>query len=301
MHGSVGEVRAVSAGAARAVLVTGASSGIGRSITERLARDGHFVYAGARKSADLHSLGLIANVQPLRLDVTDPGDITAAVKTIVCGGRGLYGLVNNAGVATLGGVLDGDESEFDLVMKVNAYGPYRISRAVARLIIAARGRIVSIGSISGILAGASVCAYSMSKHALEALTDALAEEMTPFGVHVSVIEPGKVATDLVRNATTRMGHGRELPDLSCTGAPEAVAAVAALALFEPVPKRRYLLAASDEVEATIRKQIEQLVQLNEEHPGTYDRAALVSVLDRELAHAQRRRTAAIPNPMLARA
>jgi len=106
--------------ASKAVLVTGASSGIGRKITERLAADGYFVYATARKDADLKALGLIKNVQPLRLDVTQPGDIAAAVEAVTKGGRGLYGLVNNAGVATWGTIADMTLEEFDLTMNVNA-------------------------------------------------------------------------------------------------------------------------------------------------------------------------------------
>src|SRR5688572_25313157 len=88
----------------KAVLVTGASSGIGRKITERLAADGYFVYATARKEEDLKSLAAIKNVQPVRLDVTVPADIAAAVELISKAGRGLYGLVNNAGIGTIGTV-----------------------------------------------------------------------------------------------------------------------------------------------------------------------------------------------------
>src|SRR5215472_14805457 len=90
----------------KAVLVTGASSGIGRKIAERLAADGYFVYATARKEEDLKALGAIKNVQPLHLDVTQPADIAAAVKAVTQAGRGLYGLVNNAGVATFGTIAD---------------------------------------------------------------------------------------------------------------------------------------------------------------------------------------------------
>ena len=90
----------------KAVLVTGASTGIGRKITERLAAEGYFVYAGARKDADLAELDLIENVDAVRLDVTKPEEITAAVEIIAKGGRGLYGLVNNAGVAILGPLVE---------------------------------------------------------------------------------------------------------------------------------------------------------------------------------------------------
>ena len=86
----------------RAVLVTGASSGIGRKITERLADAGYFVYATARKDADIEALGHIKNVQPLRLDVTSPQDVAAAVDVVTKAGRGLHGLVNNAGIGTGG-------------------------------------------------------------------------------------------------------------------------------------------------------------------------------------------------------
>ncbi|HVN46279.1 MAG TPA: SDR family NAD(P)-dependent oxidoreductase, partial [Steroidobacteraceae bacterium] len=110
---------------AKAVLVTGASSGIGRKITERLAADGYFVYATARKPDDLKALGAMKNVQAVPLDVTHPEDITAAYETISKAGRGLYGLVNNAGIATAGTIADMKLEEYQLVMDVNAAGPVR--------------------------------------------------------------------------------------------------------------------------------------------------------------------------------
>jgi NAD(P)-dependent dehydrogenase (short-subunit alcohol dehydrogenase family) len=122
--------------ASKAVLVTGASSGIGRKIAERLAADGYFVYATARKEADLKALGAIKNVQPLRLDVTQPAEIAAAVEAVTKGGRGLYGLVNNAGVATFGTIDKMRMEEFDLSMKVNVYGPVMMIKAFTPLLIA---------------------------------------------------------------------------------------------------------------------------------------------------------------------
>ena len=137
----------------KAVLVTGASTGIGRKITERLAAAGYFVYATARKDADLEALGKIQNVQAVRLDVTSAEDIAAAVDVVTKAGRGLHGLVNNAGIGTGGPVIDSKQEEFELAMNVNALGPVRMTRAFAPLIIAAKGRIVNISSVSGILAG----------------------------------------------------------------------------------------------------------------------------------------------------
>src|SRR6185503_12443214 len=153
----------------KAVLVTGASSGIGRKITERLAAQGYFVYATARKDEDLKALGAIRNVQALRLDVTQPADIAAAVETISKAGRGLHGLVNNAGVGTLGAIADMSLEEFDVCMKVNVYGPVMMIKAFQPLVIAGQGRIVNISSISGVLASPRIPAYVLSKHAIEGL------------------------------------------------------------------------------------------------------------------------------------
>lgn len=281
---------AVKRGADRAVLVTGASSGIGREIARRLAADGSFVYATARKQEDLKALGALNNVQPLPLDVTRSADISAAVETITRAGRGLYGLVNNAGVATIGSIAAMDLDEFDLVMKVNAYGPVRMIKAFAPLVIAERGRIVNISSISGILAGEGLVAYSMSKHAVEALTDSLAQQLAPFGVQVSAVEPGNFNSNLVKNALARNRIDPETTEYqrshpqSIYAEPTEVAAAVERALFEPAPKRRYLVVANeDQAGRTIRKQIQQLVQLNEGQPYTYDRAALVKMLDDALA------------------
>ena len=273
----------------RAVLVTGASTGIGRKITERLAADGHFVYAGARKDSHLCSLGAMRNVQPLRLDVTNLQDIASAAATVLKAGRGLYGLVNNAGVGTLGPIINGSDEEFDLVMAVNVYGPYRITKAFSRMIVAERGRIVTIGSISGVLAGANAGAYSMSKHAIEAFTDSLAEELEALGVHVSIVEPGRFNTGIVNAAVERTGADPGVLDLSSCRQPNEVADAVADALFETKPRRRYLVV-SDEGEArkTIKKQISRLVQLNEGHSSTYDRDALIEMLDEEFVKSRPR-------------
>lgn len=267
-----------------AVLVTGASTGIGRRVTELLAGAGRFVYAGARKESDLQALNAIKNVHAMRLDVTSAKDIAAAVDAIRMRGHGLYGLVNNAGIVTLGSVVDGSDEEFDLVMAVNVRAVYCVTKAFAPLIIAAKGRIVTVGALQGILADRNVSAYSMSKHAVEAFTDSLAAEMQPLGVDVSVVEPGAFHSEIGRNAITRTGANPQLPDFSQYKDPEDVAVAIALALFERRPKRRYLVVPNEgAAQRTIRKQIEQLVQLNEGHPYTLDRNALIEMLDKALA------------------
>lgn len=270
--------------AQKAVLVTGASTGIGRNITERLAADGYFVYAGARKDKDLEALGKIRNVQAVRLDVTSAADIAAAVETVTKGGRGLYGLVNNAGIATTGPFADTSEEDFNLVMAVNVYGPWRVTKAFTPLIVADKGRITTIGSISGILSHKDLGVYSMSKHAIEAFADSLAAQMAPLGVRVSVIEPGNYNSEIGASAAKRLGVESRLSDRSQYKEPDEVSAAVVHALFAPDPKHRYMVVPSPrEAEITIRKAMEELVQLNAGQPYSYDREALIKLLDEALA------------------
>lgn len=276
--------QAAPAGAQKAILVTGASTGIGRKLTERLAAQGYFVYATARKDADLQALGTIENVQAIRLDVTRPEDITAAVQTVTKGGRGLYALVNNAGIASSSPLLSTPEEEFATTMAVNVTGPWLMTKAFAPLIVAAKGRIVTIGSISGFLSSPGVGPYQMSKAAVETFTDTLAKEMAPTGVQVSIVEPGSYNSDIMKNAYKRTGMNADIADRSKFKEPDEVIAATEAALFEPRAKRRYMVAPTPEsADRAIKAQLEKLVQTNEGQPYTYDRVALSKLLDEALA------------------
>lgn len=289
----------------KAVLVTGATSGIGLKITEHLADQGVFVYAGARKDADMERLNALENVQAVRLDVNKPADIAAAVTTISEAGRGLHGLVNNAGVAVVWPLIEIPESEFDFQMQVNLYGPYRITRAFAPLIIESKGRITTIGSISGILSGRLFGPYSMSKHAMEAFSDSLAVEMEKFGVAVSVVEPGNFQSKIGENLFKRlekvdmnmddsrfgdemtqfMDYWRNPENTNERADPQPVAAAVEHALFSDNPKARYMVVpVQREAEITVRKAIQEAVQLNHGHEFSFDREQLIKILDEELAN-----------------
>ena len=275
--------QAIAAEPTKAVLVTGASTGIGRNVTEKLAAAGYFVYAGARKDADLAALNAIKNVQAIRLDVTKQEDIDAAVSTINKAGRGLYGLVNNAGVASPGLMADASMQEIDLQIQVNLYGPVRMVKAFLPLLLESKGRVTNIGSISGVLASKDLNTYAMTKHAMEAFTDSLATELAPQGVIVNIVEPGNFNSEIGASATKRTGKETRFTDRKKYKQPDEVSAAIELALFEATPKRRYMVTPDQrEAEITIRKQIEQLVQLNERQPYTYDRDALVKMLDEAL-------------------
>ena len=287
--------------AVRAILVTGASSGIGLRMTEVLAANGFFVYAGARSAEDLQRLDAMENVKSIRLDVTVQSEIDAAVEQIESEGRGLYGLVNNAGVVVAGPLIELPEEDMRLQLDVNLLGPYRVTRAFAPLLIESRGRVLNTSSLSGIVSGAFLGAYSMSKHGVEAFTDALAAEMSVFGVAVAAVEPGNYRSGIVASMRERMAaagytaensrYGRSMYDLfggpadrSNLPEPDDVAMAALDFMNSGAPKRRYLVVPNQrEAEVTIRKVIEELVQLNQDHPFSYDRAALVRLLDEALA------------------
>ncbi len=288
----------------KAILVTGASTGIGRHIAETLATEGYFVYAGARKQKDLDALSAIENIQGIKLDVTFQEEIDAAVETITNAGRGLYGLINNAGVAVIAPLIEIDEEDMQFQMDVNLFGPYRVTKAFAPLIIASKGRITTTGSISGILSGFFFGPYSMSKHAMEAYTDSLAREMEKFGVQVSVVEPGNYNSAIIDTLLKRMERRGQTPDGSLyqqemenilgrvSGGPkdkepDEVSAAFMHALFDPNPKRRYMVVPNeDQAEITIKKAIEEMVQLNEKQLYSYDREALIAMLDDALAKSQ---------------
>ena len=286
----------------KAVLITGASSGLGRVMAEKIAAAGYFVYAGARKNKDLEQLTAIENIQGVKLDVNKQDQIDAAVKTISEAGRGLYGLVNNAGVAVVQPLIEIEEEDFDFQMNVNVYGPYRVTRAFAPLIIESKGRISIIGSISGTLSSATWGPYSMTKFAMEAYADALADEMRSFGVEVSLIEPGAYRSNIGKSALERMAERNQAADDSQFkeamddsvnwlslfendhGDPTEVAAAVMKALFDDDPKPRYLVVPTqDQAYWTINRAIERMVEQNHDHKFSYDREALIEMLDAALA------------------
>ncbi len=282
--------------AQKAILVTGASSGIGRNLAETLAASGYFVYAGARKQADLDALNEIPNIQAIRLDVTKQDEIDAAVETVRAGGKGLYGLVNNAGIVTLGPMVEIEEDELTWILDVNVVGVYRVTKAFAPLIIESKGRISNISSISGILSGMFWAPYSMSKHAIEAYTDSLAREMALFDVHVSAINPGnyrskigiKEAVVLAKQpyaqpgspyAEEIAGHIEYLSDRSMYKEPDEVSAAVMRALFDESPKPNYLVVPNEEeADWTIRKIIEEMAELNADHEYSFSDEELIQML-----------------------
>lgn len=288
------------AGEQKAVLITGASTGIGRNMAERLAEEGHFVYAGARKDKDLAELDAIENIKAVRLDVTKQDDVDAVVVLITEEGRGLWGLVNNAGVATSGPIAMMEDGDLDFVLDVNVNGVVRVTRAFIPLIVESKGRITTTGSISGILSSANGSAYSMSKHAMEAMVDSLARELADTGVQVSIIEPGSYKSMIRRTTVARIKKGIEAAGGTVTddikeqmqkqvdreptlAEPDAVSDAAMHALFSDEPRRRYMVVPDQfEAEITIRKIISEMVQLNEGHEFSYDRDQLVDMLDQAL-------------------
>lgn len=287
----------------QSVLVTGASTGIGRNLAETLAREGHHVYAGARKDEDLAALNAIENITAVRLDVTKQEEVDAVLALIKEKGTGLYALVNNAGIGDGGAVIDTPLEYQTLVYQVNVEGVYRVTKAFAPLVMESKGRIATTGSIAGTLSWSGGSAYSGSKHWIEAFTDALAAEMEPHGVSVSVIQPGNFQSRIRRSAVLR-NHARveaaggeiseemqqqfkdtEARELSYE-LPDAVSEAYLHALFDEQPLRRYMVVPNAEEQGwTINAKIEQLLQLNQWGPHRYSNAELQEMLKQAIEQA----------------
>jgi NAD(P)-dependent dehydrogenase (short-subunit alcohol dehydrogenase family) len=286
----------------KAILVTGASSGLGRSIAETLAAKGYVVYAGARKDKDLEALDAIDNIRAVRLDVTVQADIDAAVKMVTDANRGLYAIVNNAGVGLMAPLIELDEDDLDFIFDVNVYGPVRVTRAFAPLLIKSKGRVVNIGSIAGVQTRTFYGPYSMTKHAMEAFTDTLAIELARFDIKVSIVDPGGFNSRIGQNIFKRLQEkGLDIEgslykddwqnnwvlsggDLSAMPGPEFIVARVENALFDADPQARYMVVGDPQrAENTMRAVLRRMLELNENQPFSYDRDGLIKLLDEELA------------------
>ncbi len=256
-----------------AVLITGSSTGIGRACALGLDRAGFDVFAGVRKPQDGEALRADSSqrLEPLIVDVTDADSIARAADRIhdATGGH-LAGLVNNAGVAVGGPIEALALDDLRRQLEINLVGQVAITQAVLEMIRAARGRIVFMSSVGGRVALPFISPYNASKHALEAIGDALRMEMAPFGVAVSLIEPGAIATPIWDKANAEVPHaraamtpamselyGERLDQLAAVAAknaaagipPERVAEAVEHALTSERPKTRYLVGRDAKIQA----------------------------------------------------
>jgi NAD(P)-dependent dehydrogenase (short-subunit alcohol dehydrogenase family) len=247
--------------------VTGASTGIGRASALRLAGHGHRVFAGVRKESDGVDLveAAAGQLEPVILDVTDEGSIEAAAKIVgeSLGDAGLSGLVNNAGIAVSGPLEYLPIAELRKQLEVNVVGQIAVTQAFLPLIRRGGGRIVNIGSVAGRAPSAPLLGpYAASKMAMEALTDSLRTELMRWDIHVSIIEPGAIATPIwdksggdfdsltsgmSEEAIERYGRliesGRRIAAAQGRkgSPPDKVAAAVEHALTSKRPKARYLI------------------------------------------------------------
>jgi NAD(P)-dependent dehydrogenase (short-subunit alcohol dehydrogenase family) len=250
----------------RAALVTGASSGIGAACSVRLARAGWRVFAGVRRAGDAPTA-----TEEILLDVTDEDQVRAAAEHV---GQ-LDGLVNNAGIALAIPLEFIPLDELRRQFEVNVFGQVAVTQAFLPHLRRSRGRIVFIGSIAGQSALPFLGPYAASKHALEAITDTLRLELRPFGIAVSLVQPGTIQTPIWTKSADvaddlANGAGVELTDLygeriaafrrvalrrGAKGAsPEEVARVVEQALTMERPRTRKLVG----LDAKLRSGVERL-------------------------------------------
>jgi NAD(P)-dependent dehydrogenase (short-subunit alcohol dehydrogenase family) len=256
-----------------AVIVTGASTGIGHATALLLAREGYAVYAGVRKEADRERLEAEHDrIRPVILDVTVPADITRALQTVRENGDALTGLVNNAGVAVAGPLeylpLEALRQQFE----VNTIAPIAMTQAALPLLRASNGRIVIVGSIAGRISAPFVGPYSASKAAIAALADALRQELAPSGIAVSLLEFASVKTPIWEKGrqgkdalvaampSQAMAQYGKLVDAIVVQTrreeregmdPQTIAATILAALRAPKPRERYIIGRKARLQAVV--------------------------------------------------
>ena len=182
----------------RTVLITGASSGFGKAIAEALAARGDRVYGTTRQTVPLATAS--AQVRMLTMDVGDPATVDAAVARMITETGRIDALINNAGFGIAGAIEDTSDAEAHAQLETNVFGLHRVCRAVLpQMRRQNSGRVINLSSLAGLVAVPYQAFYCASKHAIEAYTEALRMEMKPFGIHVSMIEPGDFATSFTDN------------------------------------------------------------------------------------------------------
>ncbi len=264
--------------ASGSVLVTGASTGIGRACALHVDGLGYRVFAGVRTESAAESLRRAASnrLVPVLLDVTDTAAIDAAVGSIdsTLDERGLVGVVNNAGVAHGGPIEYLPMEEWRTQLEVNVIGQVAVTKAMMPLVRRGRGRIVFIGSIGGRVGTPLLSPYAASKFAIEGIAESLRHELRPFGVRVVVVDPGAVKTDiwdkgrryaddmeqrLPGEATVLYGDAiaglrRSIDQQDRAGIPpEQVARVVGRALFSDRPRARYLVGRDAQVAGLVAR------------------------------------------------
>jgi NAD(P)-dependent dehydrogenase (short-subunit alcohol dehydrogenase family) len=258
----------------KTVLISGASTGIGRASALHLDRLGWRVFAGVRREVDAVSLRGAGSprLTPVLLDVSQASSISAAVRTVgeVVGEKGLSGLVNNAGVPMGGPVEILDLEQVRKGFEVNVFGALALTQVCLPLLRAVRGRIVNISSISGMIAMPFMGPYAASKSALEAFSDSLRVELRPWEIMVSIIELGAIDTPIwdkggsllqafiEHSAEESLSRYRPLvkvfsEQMNPHGkSPESIAAVVAQALTAARPRTRYRVGVEARAVALIR-------------------------------------------------
>jgi NAD(P)-dependent dehydrogenase (short-subunit alcohol dehydrogenase family) len=260
----------------RSVLITGASTGIGRASALRLDAAGWRVFAGVRKEEDAASLREAGSerLEPLMLDVTDMDQITAAAARIgdEIGEAGLDGLVNNAGVAMPSPLETLPIDDFKRQIDINLTGQVAVTQALLPHIRMAHGRIVFISSIGGRIAFPLTGAYHAAKFGIEAVGDVFRRELHRWGISVSIVEPGSIATPIwergekvadeigARSPAREELYGKTIAryrklirGTAERGIPaEKVAAVIEHALTASRPRTRYLVGRDAKVQARLK-------------------------------------------------
>jgi len=182
----------------QAVFITGGAGGLGGATAKYLGEQGWRVFAADCVAEALERIGKERNVTPIHVDVTDAASVQAAARSVARRVDGLDGVVNFAGILTVGSLIEISEEALRRVLDVNVMGTFRVNRTLFPLVLARKGRIVNVSSETGWQSGMPFNGpYGISKHAIEAYSDSLRRELMFLGVPVIKIQPGPFKTEMV--------------------------------------------------------------------------------------------------------
>ena len=260
------------------------------------------MYATVRRQKDSASLRKLPNVHPIIMDVTKPEQVKRGMDEIRRSGNALYGLVNNAAIIDFWPLVELEDEELKLSFEVNLFGVQRVVRGAIPFLVESHGRIVNISSLEGFVSTKFAGPYEMTKFALEAYSDNLAEELRDYGVTVIIVEPGGFRSNYAKTTAkllARRARSRspilmkkeveeiakiwrdEVADVERRASPSMVAATVREALLSEKPKHRYLVTAeSKEFRWALGVLMSRLIEIDRGSDFGLSRKDLHAILDR---------------------
>jgi len=283
----------------KTILITGSSSGIGRACALQLAEQGHQVVATARKTRDLQELETHDNIIAIFLDLEEQESFVALLQEIERRELEIDVLINNAGILLTGLALATPVEQVSEIFAINVFGTFRLIQMIIPHLMASQGLVINLSSDSGLVTFPYTTIYSMTKYAIEALTDGLRAELQPYDITVTTVEPGNTRTDIVTTAHQKLKQIEipeilqaqheeikyilEQPILVDSQPPDTVATCIREIIdrhsLKQAIRPRYFVGTPEESKFAIQSLFETIHHINSSSTEPMDRESLIAELD----------------------